>query len=145
MWKINRALAFAAALSAGLAGGVSVEAGESKPEAVVKAFAKAGDARDVPALEALLHPDYRVAFLVSGTNTPSMMNKADYLGLAKAGKIGGDRRSVEILNVERQGNLAFVRTRLTGKKAAFESMQTTVKTKGGWKLLGESVLFSPKG
>ncbi|MEO1480614.1 MAG: DUF4440 domain-containing protein [Myxococcota bacterium] len=142
MWNSLRLATMTAVL---LTMGISVEAGKSKPEAVVKAFAKAADSRDLAALEAILHPDYRVAFLVAGTESPSMMGRDDYLGLAKAGKIGGDRRTVKILAVERQGNLAFIRTRLVGEKATFESMQTTVKTAEGWKLLGESVLFSPKG
>ncbi|MEL6546778.1 MAG: nuclear transport factor 2 family protein [Myxococcota bacterium] len=111
----------------------------------VKSFAAAGDRRDLEALDRVLHDEFRVSFVVKGTEKASVMSKSDYLGLAEAKKLGGDTRALKVLNVDVQDNLAFVRVRLVGKKATFESVQTVLKNGEDWKILGETVLFAPKG
>lgn len=116
----------------------------AQARAVVERFAEAADARDLDALESVLHPDFRVSFVVKGTAQAQAMDRASYLGLAREGKIGGDRRRVKISSVEVNGELAFVRVRLTGAAAQFESMQTLLLSDGQWRVLNETVLFSPK-
>lgn len=104
---------------------VSSSAGAAaNPRDAVEAFARAGDSRDLGALERVLHEQYRATVIMSGSVEPSFMSKADYLGLIRAKKIGGDSRRVQILDVDTQGDVAFARVRLTGKQATFESIQT---------------------
>ena len=111
----------------------------------ITAFARAADAQDVAALTSVLHDDFRVSFVVRGTESASQLSKEQYLGMAKAKKLGGDRRAVKVVSLDVQGPLAFARVRLTGKKASFESMMTLLKSEGRWRVLSDSVLFAPKG
>ncbi len=118
---------------------------EAAVRAVVAGFARAGDARDLPALEAALHPEFRVAFTVKGKGGLTMMSRAAYLDAAKAGRIGGDQRALTVERVRLRGDLAEVEGRLAGAKADFEATWTLVRTPSGWRLLQDAVLFTPKG
>ncbi len=119
-------------------------ASESAGQAVHH-FAMAGDRQDVAALASVLHDDFRVSFVVEGADEASQLTRAQYLDMVKSKKLGGDTRRVELLKLDVQGNLAFARVRLTGQKASFECMQTLLKRAGEWKMLSDTVLFTPKG
>lgn len=118
---------------------------EAAVRAQVAAFAAAGDARDVPALEGLLHPDFRVAFTVKGKPGLTVMSRAQYLGAAKAGKIGGDTRALTVERARIDGDLALVEGRLVGAKATFSATWTLARTAEGWRLLQDAVVFAPGG
>lgn len=128
---------------------LAVPAGAADDEAAVRAlvadFARAGDARDVPAIEAVLHPAFRVAFTVKGKPGLTLMSRADYIGAAKAGRIGGDTRALTIDRVRVQDDLAVVEGRLAGSKADFQVAWTLARTPEGWRLLQDAVVFAPKG
>lgn len=117
---------------------------EAAVRAQVTAFAAAGDGRDVSALEGLLHPDFRVAFTVRGKPGLTLMSRAQYVGAAKAGKIGGDRRTLTIDRVRVSGDLAQVEGRLAGARADFDGTWTLVRTEAGWRLLQDAVVFAPR-
>lgn len=119
------------------------------PEAGVKAaiteFARAADARDVAALERVLAPEFRVLFFVRGKDQVVQMSRADYLGAATAGKIGGDTRAVTIEKISVDGPIARADVRLTGAKAEFKASMTLVKTAQGWKLAQDATGMTPRG
>ena len=128
-----------------LLGAPTATADDAAVRAQVTAFAAAGDARDVARLEAVLHPDFRVAFTVKGKPGLTMMDRAAYLGAAKAGKIGGDTRTLTVDRVHIADDLALVQGRLAGARAEFDATWTLVRTEKGWRLLQDAVVFAPRG
>ena len=94
----------------------------------VKAFAKAADDRNHKALDKLLHPKFRsVTNRLFGSMDLSQMNKTAYIDLIKQGKIGGDKRVVEILSLDITAYNACVKARFTGEQLVFTTYILLVK------------------
>jgi Domain of unknown function (DUF4440) len=106
-------------------------------------FARASDRRDVGQLEALLHPSFRVVFNVKPGAAPTVLDKAQYLQLARDGKIGGLDRSVTVASVNLADGFATGTSRMAHEKASFHSLFSLIQSDGQWLLLQEAVLMSP--
>lgn len=106
-------------------------------------FARASDRRDVPALEALLHPAFRVVFNVKPGAVPTVLDRAQYLQMARDGKIGGPDRNVTVAHVNVAEGFATGTSRMVHEKAAFQSVFSLIQSDGQWLLLQEAVLMSP--
>lgn len=113
------------------------------PEAAVRALTRAADRRDVPAMRALLHADYRVTFAIAGKPGATVLDRATYLNLAKAGKIGGTPRTVALGWQKADGEFAQVQATLTGAPARFDMVFTVVKGADGWQVISESTRMVP--
>lgn len=116
---------------------------DAAARAAVARFAQAADARDVGALEAALHPEFRVTFTMAGKPGVTVMSRDAYLGAAKAGKIGGDTRALTVDGVRIVGDLAFVHGKLVGQKARFDGTWTLARTAEGWRVVHDAVVFRP--
>lgn len=116
---------------------------DDTPNAAVAAFAQAGDRRDVQAMEALLHPEFRVVFAMLGTGGVKLMTRAAYLAALRAGQIGGDMRQVQITAMESLDQVATVRARLRSEKATFDSVFTLVRDGGRWRIIQDTTLLTP--
>ena len=122
-------------MAAALAGGGVVDA--------VEAFVRAGDGRDLEALEQVLHDDFRVvAQMPSGV---SVIDRASYLGLVRGEKIGGEAREQQVHAVMESGDLATVKGSLQSATAAFDCTWSLVKVDGAWRVVQDLVVFRPKG
>lgn len=110
---------------------------EKKVKQAVKAFAKSADSRDLEGMDAILAPEFRAALNRQfGGEEVSLMDKSAYMGMLKAGKIGGDKRKVEILSLDIVGNNAAVKARLTGSALRFTTFLTFIRNvEGSWKLV----------
>jgi Domain of unknown function (DUF4440) len=106
-------------------------------------FARASDRRDTPALEALLHPSFRVVFNVKPGTVPRVLDRATYLQMAREGKIGGPDRSVSVANVNMVDGFATGTSRMEHEKSIFQSVFSMIQSDGQWLLLQEAVLMSP--
>lgn len=113
------------------------------PEAAVRALTSAADRRDVPAMKAALHPDYRVTFAVSGTPGATVLDRATYLALTEGGKIGGTPRTYTAGWQKNDGQFAQIQATLAGAKARFEMVFTVVKGTAGWQVISESTRMVP--
>ncbi|MEL6671842.1 MAG: nuclear transport factor 2 family protein [Bacteroidota bacterium] len=107
---------------------------------VIQQFSKAGDQRDVAALKNLLHENYRVIFnRAFGSDAMQIMDKATYVQLIEAGKIGGDQRKVEIVSVDVEEHIASVKVIQTSEKAIFRSYMILAKDANQqWKLVSDT-------
>lgn len=120
----------------------SAFAGPAAPTDAVDTFVRAGDARDVSALETVLHPDFRVvAQMPDGV---SVLPRATYLSLIQGGKIGGVPRTADYDVVMHQGDLATVKGTLDSAAAHFDCTWTLAKGEGGWTVIQDAVVYSPK-
>jgi Domain of unknown function (DUF4440) len=106
-------------------------------------FARASDRRDLPTLEALLHPSFRVVFNVKPGAAPTVLDRSQYLQMAREGKIGGPDRNVTVANVSLSDGFATGTSRMTHEKATFQSVFSLIQSDGQWLVLQEAVLMSP--
>ena len=111
--------------------------------AAVLSFATAADNRDVTALEGLLDESFRVVFTVKGSDEVSTIDRATYLSLLQAGKLGGVPRDVQVSQAASTGALASAKASLTSSAAFFESEYTLVQRRGQWRLLQDATVFTP--
>ncbi|MFN0251100.1 MAG: nuclear transport factor 2 family protein [Kofleriaceae bacterium] len=113
--------------------------------AAVERFGRAADARDLPALEAVLHADHRVVFAVRGAPSASTLTRAQFLDGFRAGTFGGTPRTARVNAVEVHGALAHAAVVLDGGGAHFDSRLVFVRGAGGWQLVDDATLFTPPG
>lgn len=105
----------------------------------VNRFVKAGDTHDVAALDKVLHDQYRVSMnQLFGSQELLVWDKATYLKMIKAKKIGGDPRTFEIVGVQLNGKNAIVNVIMESSKTRFNSFFMLVKNAdGNWQLLSD--------
>ncbi len=111
----------------------------------VRAFAAAADARDLPALDAILHPDFRVLFTSAGVQGVKTLPRALYLQLAREGKVGGVPREVNVSDMRGRADLAWAEVRLDGAAATFTSVMTLARTDARWLVIEDATVYAPKG
>ena len=121
---------------------LAAAAATPSPVDAVEAFVRAGDRRDVQALEGVMHPDFRV--LARMPDGLSVMPRSVYLDLIKGGKIGGVTRETDVDVVLLQGDLATVKGTLDSAAAHFDCTWTVAKTSAGWQVIQDAVVFAPK-
>jgi Domain of unknown function (DUF4440) len=123
----------------------ATEAATANAAQLIKNFARASDRRDAPALEALLHPSFRVVFNVKPGTPPTVLERAQYLQMVRDGKIGGPDRSVTVFNVAFADGFASGTSRMVHANATFQSVFALIQSEGQWQLLQEAVLMTPAG
>lgn len=106
-------------------------------EQAVTQFIKGGDNSDTRMLEAVLHPDFRVAshgFM--GRPGVTIITRDEYIANVRAGIFGGMPRKMTIENVENLGRIANVTLWLESTLNDFVSYNSLVlDTDGKWKLI----------
>jgi hypothetical protein len=110
---------------------------------LIKAFAQAADRREVPALEALLHPGFRVVFTTAPNAPPVILDRAQFMQMVRDGKIGGADRSVTVSNVGLVEGYASATASMAHAKASFQGAYALIERNGQWQLLQETVLMVP--
>lgn len=102
----------------------------------VQQYITAGDLRNLESLDSILHPQFRVvANQLLGNSEVSIITKDQYLQLVRAGKLGGDNRTVEITSVQIIHNNAAVTVKLKGKALSFESLYHLIKINNTWQMV----------
>jgi len=132
------AIVIAAILATGLSDATD-EKDLQKISAAVHAFAESADKQDIPKMDEVLHAEFRaVVNRLFGSEEVAVMPKTAYLDLLKAGKIGGDSRTVQIQSIDLEGNNAMVRAVFTGKELVFTTyLQLVKEAAGNWKIISD--------
>lgn len=112
----------------------------SQIEACIRTFATAADKRDLKGLELILHPAYRsVLNKAFGSQEVSLLSKEDYIGMAKAEKIGGTDRDVNILSLEIQPEIAHATVLMESPVMRFTSYLSMVRNaEGKWQVISDT-------
>ena len=102
-------------------------------------FIQAADNRDVDQLTAILHDEFRVTLnRILGGEKLTVLTKQSYLQMTADGKLGGDKRAVEILMIDVTHNNAIAKVNLIGSKLTFLSYYLLVKnSEGNWQLIND--------
>jgi Putative lumazine-binding len=106
---------------------------------LIEAFARAADRRDVAALEQVLHPTFRTLFTLDAAKPPTQLDRAQFLGMVRDGKIGGADRQVVVSGLATTERFASASARMQHKDASFEGVYALVEQDGRWWLLQEAV------
>lgn len=123
-----------------------MESSEKAVRTAVTDYLTAGDVRDVTGLEATLNPAFRACVnQFMGKPGVTVIDRADYLSLISAEKLGGTPREVTIKSVEVIGNIAVVRAFLDSEKLTFDSIYTLAKdAQGDWTVVSDTPFVQPK-
>jgi Putative lumazine-binding len=121
----------------------STEARTAAATQLIKAFAQAADRREVPALEALLHPGFRVIFTTAPNAAPVILDRAQFMKMVRDGKIGGADRSVNVASVGVVAGYASATATMAHSNANFQGAYSLIEHNGQWQLLQETVLMVP--
>lgn len=111
---------------------------------VIKAFARAGDARDLVGVQKATHKDFRVVFTIAGKPGTTVLSRQAYLDMMKAGKLGGGERRVKVEWTRVDGDLAYARLEMDRKDARFTTMMTLARGEAGWQIMQDSVVMAVK-
>lgn len=102
-------------------------------ETLIRNYASAVDAQDVAAAEKFLDKDFRVVlnnYNNSGSST--ILSREQYLGMMKAGKVGGNKRELHILFTDVHEAAAVVKVELKGEKTIFTNYYSLINANGQW-------------
>jgi Putative lumazine-binding len=115
-------------------------------EAATMQFLDGADKSDGVALDAVLHPQYRLLLNRVFGGVVSTMDKATYLKMIADKKIGGTPRQSKILNTVVTENVATVEVTSSSAKADFHSFLSFIKEPDGkWRLVNDTPFVKFKG
>ena len=131
-------LVSSSALKAQSPSAVEIEQIEAVKNCILS-FASAADAQDTKKLDQILHPSYRTVLNKAfGSDEVSVLSKDDYIGMAKAGKIGGSEREVHILSLDIQNEIARATVVLQSETTRFNSYFSMVRNaQGEWQMISD--------
>ena len=108
-------------------------------EKTIEAFVKAGDNRDVAALESILHPGFQNIqdgfFEEKGI---FVFSKSDYIELIRTKRFGGSPRSLVINSIKQSDNMAIVQATLESQFLIFHSLIICIRDNGHWKVVNNT-------
>jgi hypothetical protein len=145
-WSIPRQLLTVAAITmaAGSAAAqTSLKVGKAvSATQIVEAFADASDRADANALDAILHPGFRVVFSMKAGSPPSTLDRTQYLKMVRDGKIGGKARKIELSGFDTVDGFASIAAKMTRPDAIFNGVYSLIEQDGRWQLLQEAVVMT---
>lgn len=118
------------------------EALRKSAEASTQGFITAGDQRNVPELEKLLHTNFRTVAKLPGAAgvVPIIESRAQYLTMIQEGKLGGKPRMVKSLSVEVWNATAVAHVEMESTELRFSSTFSLFHSaEMGWQIVHDLV------
>jgi ketosteroid isomerase-like protein len=111
---------------------------------VVAAFARAGDAHDVAALEETLDDSYRIVMnRLFGSPEVSVMSRETYLEKIESKEYGGGSRKLTFESIVVNGTTASAKVKFLDERMTFISIIVLIKDGNGrWKLVSDVPVVS---
>jgi Putative lumazine-binding len=126
-------------------GSAAARADHTAADRLIRDFAQASDRSDAAALEALLHPSFRVIFNIGTAGTPTKLERNQYLQMVREGKVGGASRHVVVTQIAAVGGFGTAVAEMVRPDAIFNGVYSFIEQDGRWLLLQEAVRMSPAG
>lgn len=112
---------------------------------VIETFIIAGEKRDIPAFDTILHPDFRV--IVNQYPTPektSIIPGAGYIALMTQEKIGGKKYDTEFLNINVAKHSATAIVLLKNKESSMQVTFLLIKNnEDQWQIISDLAIQNP--
>ena len=106
---------------------------KEKAEDILLQYIDAVDAGDVNRVAPFLAPEFRVVLTnFQNSNEVKLLDKEQYLGLMKEGKVGGKKRTATILLTDIHRDAALVKIKLEGEIMSFTNYYSLVKSRDQW-------------
>lgn len=123
-----------------------IKAMETRVKQTVERFGEAGAQRDLQALEAVLHPEYRTLVnRFAGNPGLTILSRAQYLRRMEAGEIGGNEVDVVFDQVMVHDHSASVQVSFNSDQAEMKLFLLLVQETGGeWKITSDMAVIVPK-
>ncbi|MCG8576931.1 MAG: nuclear transport factor 2 family protein [Flavobacteriales bacterium] len=118
-----------------------------KIEETIQEFVATADAQDADKMNEILDPNFSsVANQLFGSETTSITSRDTYIQMLRDKKIGGDKRTVEVLSVDVNGNNAYAKAIFDGSKLKFTTYIFLAKDKNGiWRIVTDYPSIEMKG
>ena len=117
----------------------------NKIQTLIHTIVEAADTCQIAILQKYLHPEFRVVANRFGNNETQVLTKKRYLDLLKNSRIGREKRTIKIDEIDVQNHIAVAKATLTGSRTVFTSFYQFVKNpKGEWQLINDLPLLSAK-
>ncbi len=114
-------------------------------EKAIEAFVKAGDNRDVAALESILHPGFQnIQDGFFDEKGIYVFSKSDYIELIRTKRFGGSPRSLIINSIEQSDNMAIAQATLESEYLIFHSFIICIRDNGDWKIINNTPTIKVK-
>ncbi|MBD1422943.1 nuclear transport factor 2 family protein [Sphingobacterium chuzhouense] len=114
-------------------------------EKVIEAFVKAGDNRDVAALESILHHGFQnIQDGFFDERGIFVFSKSDYIELIRTKRFGGSPRRLIINNIKQSDNMAIARVILESQFLIFHSLIICIRDNGHWKIINNTPTIEVK-
>lgn len=111
---------------------------KEKAEAVLLQYIRAVDAADVNSAADFLAPEFRVVLThFQNTNAVKILSKDEYLGLMKAGKVGGKKRTATILLSDVHKEAALIKIKLESETVSFTNYYSLVNINEKWFVIND--------
>jgi len=108
-------------------------------EKAIEAFVKAGDNRDVAALESILYHGFQnIQDGFFDEKGIFVFSKSDYIELIRTKRFGGAPRSLVINSIKQSGNIAIVHATLESEYLIFHSLIICIRDRGHWKIINNT-------
>jgi hypothetical protein len=105
---------------------------------ILQHFFAAVDSQDATTAEKYLHDNFRVVLNNhNNSGAVTILTKEQYVGMMKAGKVGGDKRFIEFLLTDVHEAAAMVKVNLDGSKNIFTNYYSLVKTNEEWLIIND--------
>jgi hypothetical protein len=114
-------------------------------EKAIAAFVKAGDNRDVAALESILHPRFQnIQDGFFDEKGIFVFSKSDYIELIRTKRFGGSPRSLVINSIKQSDNMAIAQVTLESEYLIFHSFIICVRDNRNWKIINNTPMIAAK-
>lgn len=114
-------------------------------EKAIEAFVKAGDNRDVAALESILHPGFQnIQDGFFDEKGIYVFSKSDYIELIRTKRFGGSPRSLIINSIEQSDNMAIAQATMESEYLIFHSLIICIRDNGDWKIINNTPTIKVK-
>lgn len=113
---------------------------------LVTNFSSAVEKRDTLLLDPLLNENFRVVALRFPTpDKTTVLSKEKYISLLSAGKIGGEKRTVEILSLDINEYIAFSKVKFESDKTIFINYQMyLLNANNTWQIVSDMPIAKNK-
>jgi len=126
--------------------GQTTEMSKQEISALITNFSAAVETRNTMLLEPMLNENFRViANRFPTSDKTTVLSRETYLELLKAGKIGGENRTVKVISMDINDHIAYAKVEFESDKAVFTTYQTfLLNANNAWQIVSDMPLVKIK-